>query len=167
MFKNMFKKQKDGETAKNNISLFNPIEGEIIPIEKVPDQVFSEKMLGDGFAIIPTGNKVFAPISGEIKVLFPTLHAVAIETLEGLELLIHIGIDTVELKGEGFTGHVKVGDIVKQGDLLITFDSEIIKSKATSIITPVLITNMDIIKNISVEYGNCKENQIVATVTKN
>lgn len=167
MFKNMFKKQKDGETAKNNISLFNPIEGEIIPIEKVPDQVFSEKMLGDGFAIVPTGNKVFAPISGEIKVLFPTLHAVAIETAEGLELLIHIGIDTVELKGEGFTGHVKVGDMVKQGDLLITFDSEIIKSKATSIITPILITNMDIIKNISVEYGNCKENQIVATVTKN
>ena len=166
MFKNMFKKQKDGEISKSNISLFNPIEGEIIPIEKVPDQVFSEKMLGDGFAIIPTGNKVFAPISGEIKVLFPTMHAVAIETVEGLELLIHIGIDTVELKCEGFTGHVKVGDMVEQGDLLITFDSEIIKSKATSIITPVLITNMDIIKNISVEYGNCKENQIVATVTK-
>ena len=123
-------------------------------------------MLGDGFAIIPKGNKVYAPIAGEIKVLFPTLHAVAIETTEGLELLIHIGIDTVELKGEGFTGHVKVGDMVKQGDLLITFDEEIIKSKATSIITPVLITNMDIISSISVDYGFCKENQIVATVKK-
>lgn len=166
MFKNMFKKQQDAKPSSNKINLYNPIEGEIISIDKVPDQVFSEKMLGDGFAIIPSGNKVYAPIGGEIKVLFPTLHAIAIETAEGLELLIHVGIDTVELKGEGFTGHVKVGDMVKQGDLLITFDSEIIKSKATSIITPVLITNMDIISDISVEYGDCKENQIVATVKK-
>lgn len=166
MFKNMFKKQQDAQPSSNNINLYNPIEGEIISIEKVPDQVFSEKMLGDGFAIIPNGNKVYAPIAGEVKVLFPTLHAIAIETVEGLELLIHIGIDTVELKGEGFTGHVKVGDNVKQGDLLITFDKEVIKSKATSIITPVLITNMDIINNISVEYGECKENQIVATIKK-
>ena len=166
MFKNIFKKQQDVKSTSNNINIFNPIAGEIISIEKVPDQVFSEKMLGDGFAIIPSGNKVYAPIAGEIKILFPTLHALAIETVEGIELLLHIGIDTVELKGEGFIGHVKVGDLVKQGDLLITFDSDIIKSKATSIITPVLITNMEVISDISVDYGNCKENQIVATVRK-
>lgn len=166
MFKGMFKKHNDVIATSEDIKLFNPIKGEIIPIDKVPDQVFAEKMLGDGFAIIPSGNKVYAPISGEIKILFPTLHAIAIETTEGLELLIHIGIDTVELKGEGFTAHVKLGDMVKQGDLLITFDKEVIDLKATSSITPILITNMDIIKSISVEYGVKEENTIVATIVK-
>lgn len=166
MFKNMFKKQKNTAPVSNDIKLYNPIKGEIISIDKVPDQVFSEKMLGDGFAIIPSGNKVYAPIAGEIKVLFPTLHALAIETPQGLELLIHIGIDTVELKGEGFTAHVKLGDMVKQGDLLITFDKEIIETKATSIITPILITNMDIVSSITIDYGNKEENTVVATVVK-
>lgn len=166
MFKNMFKNQKKTTRLTNEVKLYNPIEGEIISIENVPDPVFSEKMLGDGFAIIPTGNKVYAPISGKVKVLFPTLHALAIETQEGLEALIHIGIDTVELKGEGFVANVQVGDVVKHGDLLITFDKGIIESKATSIITPLVITNMDEINSISIEYGLKNEKEQVATIIK-
>lgn len=166
MFKNMFKNQKKTTRLTNEVKLYNPIEGEIISIENVPDPVFSERMLGDGFAIIPTGNKVYAPISGKVKVLFPTLHALAIETQEGLEALIHIGIDTVELKGEGFVANVQVGDVVKHGDLLITFDKGIIESKATSIITPLVITNMDEINSISIEYGLKNEKEQVATIIK-
>lgn len=166
MFKNMFKNQKKTTRLTNEVKLYNPIDGEIISIENVPDPVFSERMLGDGFAIIPTGNKVYAPISGKVKVLFPTLHALAIETQEGLEALIHIGIDTVELKGEGFVANVQVGDVVKHGDLLITFDKGIIESKATSIITPLVITNMDEINSISIEYGLKNEKEQVATIIK-
>lgn len=166
MFKNMFKNQKKTTRHSNEVKLYNPIEGEIISIEKVPDPVFAEKMLGDGFAIIPSGNKVYAPISGQVKVLFPTMHALAIETQEGLEVLIHIGIDTVELKGEGFVANVQVGDQVKHGDLLITFDKEIVDSKATSIITPLVITNMDEIYSISIEYGLKNEKELVATIIK-
>jgi glucose PTS system EIICBA or EIICB component len=134
-------------------SLGNPIEGEIVDLNKVPDDVFSDKLLGDGFAIIPTGNKVYAPMSGEVTVLFPTKHAVAITSDEGLEILVHIGIDSVNLNGEGFTAHVEQGDKVKKGDLLLTLDLEIINQKAKSLISPVIITNMNIVENINIYTG--------------
>ncbi|MEW8973047.1 MAG: PTS glucose transporter subunit IIA [Tissierellaceae bacterium] len=163
MFKNLFKKREES-IKKEDISIFSPVEGEIISIEDTPDEVFAGKMLGDGFSIKPKGNKIYAPVSGEIKVLFPTLHAVAIETEDGLEILIHIGIDTVQLDGEGFTGHVKVGDKVKQGDLLVSFDKAIIEEKAKSSITPLIITNMDVVEDISIDYGNKDANEKVATI---
>lgn len=163
MFKNLFKKKEQVE-KESVFDISCPLDGEIISIEDTPDEVFAGKMLGDGFAIKPRGNKVYAPVSGEIKVLFPTLHAVAMETEEGLEILIHIGIDTVQLDGEGFTGHVKVGDRVKQGDLLVSFDKAIIEEKAKSSITPLIITNMDIVEEISVDYGDKDANEKVVTV---
>lgn len=163
MFKNLFKRKGDSE-KEGNISIYNPVEGEVISIEETPDEVFAGKMLGDGFAIKPQGNKVYSPVAGEIKVLFPTLHAVAIETKEGLEVLVHIGIDTVGLNGEGFTGHVKVGDKVQQGDLLVSFDKDIIEEKAKSSITPVIITNMDIVENISINYGKKAANEKLGTI---
>lgn len=144
--------------------LVNPIDGEIVSLEQVPDEVFAGKMLGDGYAIIPSGNEVYAPANGEVKVLFPTKHAVAIETNDGLEVLVHVGIDTVALNGEGFTAHVKQGDKVKAGDLLLTFDQAIIKEKAKSNITPVIITNMNIVKDIKVEFGNKKHGENVANI---
>jgi glucose PTS system EIICBA or EIICB component len=134
-------------------SLANPIEGEIIELEKVPDGVFSDKLLGDGFAVVPKGNKVYAPADGEVTVLFPTKHAVAITTKEGLEVLIHVGIDTVSLNGEGFIAHVAQGDKVKKGDLLLTLDLELIGAKAKSLVSPVIITNMNIIERINVNSG--------------
>lgn len=134
-------------------SLESPIEGEIVELTEVPDDVFSGKLLGDGFAIRPTGNRVYAPMSGEVTVLFPTKHAVAITTDEGLEILVHIGIDTVDLNGEGFTAHVKQGDKVKKGDLLLTLDIDTIKQKAKSLISPVIITNMNYVENINIYPG--------------
>nr|WP_300003120.1 PTS glucose transporter subunit IIA [Tissierella sp.] len=161
MFKNLFKKDNK-EAKEDGITIFNPIDGEIVSLEEVPDEVFSQKMLGDGFAIKPTGEKVYAPIAGEIKVLFPTLHAIAIETKDGLELLVHIGIDTVELKGEGFEAHVKLGDKVKAGDLLVSFNKKIIEDNGKATITPVIITNMDLVKDLSMDYGVKNANDKVA-----
>ncbi|MGN1345039.1 MAG: PTS glucose transporter subunit IIA [Traorella sp.] len=103
------------------------VSGKLIPISEVNDAVFSQKMMGDGYAIIPTDSKVYAPFSGTISFCFPTNHAVGIKTKEGLEFLIHMGIDTVELKGKGFKSHVAQGQSVKQGDLLVEMDLNVIK----------------------------------------
>jgi len=158
----------DGERSEAGSSVFevmNPVEGEIVELSKVPDEVFSNKMLGDGFAVMPVGNKVYAPIDGEVKVLFPTKHAVAIADENDHEVLVHVGIDTVELNGEGFTAHVKQNDKVKKGDLLLTFDPEIIGKKAKSMITPIVFTKMDHITKIKVEYGDKKQMDKAAEVT--
>ncbi len=148
-------------------TLFNPVDGEIVELKQVPDDVFADKMLGDGFAVIPTGNEVYAPLDGEIKVLFPSKHAVAIVTDDGLEVLVHVGIDTVKLNGEGFVAHVKQEDKVKKGDLLLTFDHEIIKQKAKSIITPVIITNMNYVKDIDIKLGKREHGESTAVITTN
>lgn len=166
MFKNLFKKDNK-EMKDEGIVILTPVDGEIVSLDKVPDEVFSQKMLGDGFAVKTSGEKVYAPIGGEIKVLFPTLHAIAIESKEGLELLVHIGIDTVELKGEGFEAHVKIGDQVKAGDLLVSFNKKIIEDKGKDTITPVIITNMDMVKSLNIDYGIKKSNDKVAEVKIN
>ena len=109
------------------IEFVTPLEGEIIKIDQVDDPVFSEKMMGDGFAIMPTNGKIYAPIDGEVASIFPTGHAIGIKHGEKLEVLIHFGLETVKLKGEGFTTHVKQGDKVKAGDLLIEVDINKVK----------------------------------------
>ncbi|MNO87760.1 PTS system glucose-specific EIICBA component [compost metagenome] len=144
--------------------LLNPIDGKAVELSEVPDEVFAGKMLGDGYAVVPSDNKVYAPADGEIKVLFPTKHAIAIETPEALEVLVHVGIDTVSLNGEGFIAHVNQGDKVKKGDLLLTFDNELIKEKAKSNITPVIITNMNLVTDIKLDLGNKNHGDKVATV---
>ena len=92
--------------------LHSPCNGKVVPITEVPDPTFAEKILGDGFAVIPEEGKVYAPADGEITMVFDTLHAVTMTTTQGVEVLIHIGLDTVNLKGEPFTAHVKAGDKV-------------------------------------------------------
>lgn len=138
---NFFKKNK-------TVELVSPMTGKLIPIEEVPDQVFSEKMLGDGLAIEPEEGKVVSPIDGRVVTIFPTNHAIGLVTNEGLEILIHIGIDTVELNGEGFKRIVEKDEKIKKGDLLMEFDVDLIKEKGKSPITPIIITNMDKVKNI-------------------
>ena len=123
--------------------LFAPLEGEILPMSAIPDATFSEKVLGDGFAINPTSNVVLAPCDATVTHMFPTGHAVALLTSQGLEVLIHVGIDSVKMKGQGFKALVQAGDKVKQGQQLIQFDLEALKAHAASTITPVVITNMD------------------------
>lgn len=125
---------------KNNEFLI-PVSGTVIDLEQVPDQVFSQKLMGDGFAIDPTSNDVYAPISGTIVSMFP--HAFGIQGDDGLEVLVHIGIDSVNLDGEGFTLHKNQGDRVKAGDLIVTADFVYLKDHIPSIVTPVIFTSAD------------------------
>ena len=119
-----------------------PINGVIIPIEHIPDPVFAGKMVGDGLGIDPTDNILRAPVDGEVIQIHSSLHAITLRAdSDGTEILMHIGIDTVKLKGEGFHASVCVGDKVKVGDKLIEFDIDLLAIKATSLITPVLILN--------------------------
>ncbi|MBZ2175370.1 glucose PTS transporter subunit IIA [Schnuerera sp. xch1] len=136
--------------TKGEIILKSPLSGELIKIENVPDETFAQKFLGDGIAIDPTSGTITAPISGKIVQLFETKHAVGIIADEGIEVLIHIGIDTVQLKGEGFKAFVSQGDVVKVGDKLIEFDLDFVKNKAKSMITPVVITNISDFKGFEV-----------------
>ncbi|MFB4168083.1 PTS system trehalose-specific EIIBC component [Virgibacillus sp. JSM 102003] len=128
--------------------IYAPLSGQIRKLEDVPDPTFSEKMMGDGLAIDPSDGKVVAPLDGEVVQIFPTKHAVGIRGNSGVEVLIHIGLDTVSLDGEGFEAHVKQGGQVKIGDPLITFDVEFIREKATDVITPIIITNGNELESI-------------------
>ncbi|MFK4997812.1 PTS glucose transporter subunit IIA [Bacillus sp. N9] len=112
-------------------------------LSDVPDPVFSQKMMGDGIAIRPEAGKVVSPIDGEIIQVFPTKHAVGIKANNGAEILLHIGLETVGMNGEGFTAFVKEGDRVKMGDTLVEFDVTLVTEKAASTITPIIITNGD------------------------
>lgn len=134
------------------IELIAPLTGELIDITKVEDITFSQKMLGDGVAIIPTDGKLVAPADGKIIQLFHTKHAIGID-IKGLELLIHVGMNTVELNGEGFTAHVSEGDKVKKGDLLLEVDLELLKEKGYPIETPLVITNMEVVKELTKSEG--------------
>ncbi|GGJ26832.1 glucose-specific PTS transporter subunit IIBC [Deinococcus roseus] len=120
----------------------SPMRGRILPLAQVPDDVFSQKLMGDGFAIDPIDGSVYAPCDGTIEALFPTMHAVALLGDSGHEILIHVGIDTVHLGGEGFSAQVKQGDRVKAGDLLLSVNLPLIRDKVPSLITPVVFTNL-------------------------
>ncbi|KML29908.1 glucose-specific PTS transporter subunit IIBC [Rossellomorea marisflavi] len=119
-----------------------PITGELKDITEVPDQVFSGKMMGDGFAILPEEGMIVSPVDGKIVNVFPTKHALGIESKGGREILIHVGIDTVKLQGEGFESLVKEGDQVEAGQPLLKVDLDFIKANAPSIITPIVFTNL-------------------------
>ncbi|MCM1226502.1 MAG: PTS transporter subunit IIBC [Clostridium sp.] len=125
---------------KNIIKIASPLSGRAVPIEQVPDPVFSDKVLGDGCAVIPDSGKIYSPVNGKVTSVAETLHAYGFMSDEGVEILVHFGLETVSLKGEGFKSHVKVGDTVKQGDLIAEADTDLLISKGINIITPVLIT---------------------------
>lgn len=127
----------------NGITIGAPAKGKAVALSEVSDPTFGQEILGKGAAIIPTDGKIVAPADGEIALLFDTLHAVSMTTDDGVEILVHIGLDTVALKGEHFTAHVAAGDKVKKGDLLITADIEALKAAGYDVITPVIICNTD------------------------
>ena len=139
--------KKQQESCENKmvkqLEIASPIKGTVLKLEKMKDDAFASGVLGKGAAIIPEEGKVYAPTDGVITALFPTLHAIGMQADNGLELLIHIGLDTVQLNGEGFWAMVKQGDRVKKGQLLVTFDKEFIESKGFCLETPVLVTNSD------------------------
>ncbi|MHC3769453.1 beta-glucoside-specific PTS transporter subunit IIABC [Streptococcus suis] len=128
-----------GISSRKNV--FSPLSGQILPLEKVNDATFSKKMLGEGVAIIPKDGKVYAPFDGAITSLFPTKHAIGLTSDEGVELLIHFGLETVELKGRGFVSHVSDGEKVEKGQLMLEVDVEMLVAEGYDIVTPVVVTN--------------------------
>ena len=131
------------------LTLPSPIAGDVIPLSEVDDQTFATGLLGQGVAIKPTGNRVIAPSDAKIEAIFPTGHAVALNTADGLDILIHVGLDTVELAGRHFTVHAQVGDSVSAGDVLIEFDREAIQAEGYDVTVPILVCN-------SVEFSSIK-----------
>lgn len=146
------KENEKQERKQSDLEILSPIKGTVISLKEVPDETFAGEVLGKGVAVIPKEGKVISPVSGKIETLFDTKHAVGILSNSGIELLIHIGINTVELGGNYYESHVKEGNMVKAGDTLITFDIEKIKKAGYSIITPVIITNPD-------DYGQIQQSR--------
>ncbi|MEN2768558.1 glucose-specific PTS transporter subunit IIBC [Ornithinibacillus xuwenensis] len=143
-----------------NEEILAPITGEILPITEVPDQVFAGKMMGDGFAIKPQEGLIVSPVNGKIINAFPTKHALGIQSDGGREILIHVGIDTVNLKGEGFELLVNEGDTVKAGQPLLQVDLAYIEKRATSIVTPIVFTNLKADEKISIQkQGNVQREE--------
>ncbi|EOR22062.1 PTS glucose transporter subunit IIA [Cytobacillus oceanisediminis] len=155
MFKNLFKRNKEEKTSSSN-HYIQPLEGKLLSIADVPDPVFSQKMMGDGIAVDPSNGVLVAPADGQIMNVFPTKHALSMTDNNGREILIHVGLDTVALKGEGFTTFVKDGDKVKQGQKLMEIDFDEIKSKVPSIITPMVFTNLGENEKVVVEGNEIK-----------
>ncbi len=153
LFDKIKKLVSDDAAEVSAIEIIAPLSGEIVNIEDVPDVVFAEKIVGDGIAIKPTGNKMVAPVNGTIGKIFETNHAFSIESEDGIELFVHFGVDTVELKGEGFKRIAEEGQEVKIGDTIIEFDLALLEEKAKSVLTPVVISNMDEIKELNKQSG--------------
>ena len=149
----------------DKIVLPSPLTGEIVPLAEIPDQVFATGTLGEGVGVIPTVGKVVAPCDGEISTVMDTMHAVGISAASGLELLIHVGLNTVELNGKHFNCKVAEGDKIKKGDVLIEFDIDAIKAAGYQMHTPVLVTNSeDYVSILGVATGSVKAGEDLISV---
>lgn len=160
-------KQKEGRTAavwglvpmrkevimKKKCELTAPVDGTIVNLADLPDPAFAEGMLGDGIAIEPASGHFYSPCDGVVSGVTDTCHAYSITSSDGLELLLHIGIDTVELKGKGFSPKVKLGDRLHKGDLVAVVDLELLRESGYSRLTPLIITNMDQIAKLECGKG--------------
>ena len=140
---------------KKKYTILAPCKGKVIPLSDVPDPVFSTKMLGDGCAVIPEDGKVYAPIDGTVTVVAPTGHAVGMKGANGLEMIVHFGLETVNLEGEGFKVHVEQGDEVKAGDLLVEADYDFLREKKINLTTPVIITSDLHEEKLTIKEGEC------------
>ncbi|MDE7319012.1 MAG: PTS glucose transporter subunit IIA [Lachnospiraceae bacterium] len=136
---NLIHGKKNAASAEKIV--YSPLKGHVIPLSEVKDPVFSEGMMGPGVGIEPEDGNLCAPADGEITVAFPTGHAVALKTADGMEILIHIGIDTVKMNGDGFQCHVEEGRTVKAGEPLVSFDLQKIRSAGYDATTMVLVSN--------------------------
>lgn len=143
MFKALFGKKNTG------IVLVSPAKGKAIPLSEVNDPTFAEGILGKGAAVIPEEGKIYSPVDGEIGMVFETKHAVSIVSNDGVEVLVHVGLDTVMLKGQFYEAHVAAGDKVKAGDLMLTVDLAKVKEAGYDVVTPVIICNTDAYKEVA------------------
>lgn len=160
IFSKLFVSDKNDAAAPKcePLAVYAPIDGTVVPIAEFPDAVFSQEVLGPGCGILPTGKTVFAPFNGTVIQAADTLHAVGLASDDGMELLIHVGVDTVDMGGKGFRYYVKDGQKVRRGDKLIEFDGEVIKAAGHSDAIAVVVTNSD-------EYAGV-ELQVSGTVTQ-
>lgn len=133
MLSNLFAKQK--------LKVLAPLSGEVVSLEEVPDPIFSEKMMGEGIAIMPTEGNIYSPFEGEVIFVAESKHAIGLRSKDGVEVLIHVGLETVSLKGKGFNLHVNVGEGISQKQLLMEVDWPYLKEHVPSIVTPIVITN--------------------------
>lgn len=149
----------------NKITISSPLKGEIVPLTEVKDETFASEMMGKGIAINPTEGKVVSPINGAVQMIFKTKHAIGLKSEDGAEILIHIGMDTVQLDGKHFTAHVKDGDKVKVGDTLVEFDMDAIKKEGYELVTPVIITNtMDYLEIVPKEIKSVNAGEDIITI---
>jgi PTS system glucose-specific IIA component len=146
------------------IEFKSPVIGTAIPLAAVPDEVFAAKMVGDGMAFAPKEGMIYAPIGGTIDSIFPTKHAISLRTPEGLKAIIHIGIDTVNLKGDGFESLVHRNQTVRIGTKLVAFNLDLLKQKAKSILIPMVIIDVTPVEFISFHYGEADFHTTVMTV---
>ncbi len=158
--------EKLGFGKDKSIEIQAPIEGTVYVITQVNDPVFQQKIVGDGVAILPSRGRVVAPVGGTVSLLFETKHAISLKSEQGVEILIHVGLDTVKLQGENFKAHVKTGDIVKAGELLLEFDMEKIKAAGYDLITPVVICNTADYSEFIPHTGGVKELDKILTLKK-
>src|SRR5687768_11200926 len=135
-----------------SLTLMAPLSGIIVPLDRVPDEAFAQRLVGDGISIDPLSDRVLAPCDARVLQVHRASHAVTLWAA-GLEVMIHVGLDTVTLKGEGFTAQVKAGDDVRAGDVLIVFDADRVARRARSLLTQVLIVNMDRVASLSPRSG--------------
>ncbi|MCB8514634.1 N-acetylglucosamine-specific PTS transporter subunit IIBC, partial [Enterococcus durans] len=165
--KPMIVEEKEEKTTlpEEQLAVYAPSKGELIPISEVADPVFSEKMMGDGFAVLPEANEVFAPISGTILNVFPTKHAIGIQTDNGLEVLLHMGINTVDLKGEPFTLYVEEGQRIARGQLIAVVDLEMLEKAGKKSDMIVVFTNGAAVKELAIRSNALVQaNEVVGQV---
>lgn len=143
----------------------SPVDGQVVALESVKDEVFSQKLVGDGVAIIPMSNIFSAPIDGIVTKIFSTNHAYSIKSVKDLEVMVHIGLDTVALQGKGFERIANEGDVVKAGDPIIRADLTYIKEHAKDIVTPVIISDDSDVRNIEKRLNIVKSQDIIMEVS--
>ncbi|MFW0170165.1 glucose PTS transporter subunit IIA [Rothia sp. P4278] len=147
------------------LTLASPLEGQAVALSETPDPIFAAEKLGKGAAIIPSGNTVIAPAAGKVSVTMPSGHAVGLKLDNGIELLIHLGIDTVNLNGEGFDVKVEKGQRVAPGDILMTFDPQVIQNAGYSLVTPILVTNTNRFAEVEGTTGSVQPGSELLKVT--
>jgi PTS system glucose-specific IIA component len=156
-------------SREKSTALLAPVSGSLLSLDKVADPVFADGTMGSGIAIVPDGNEVVSPCRGTVTYVPDTKHAVALTDEHGIEILIHVGLDTVNLKGEGFTARVHAGDAVAPGQVLISFDQGLIHKKGYDLTTPIIVTGGGVVETVSRQGGTvvCAGRDTVLKVTYN
>lgn len=160
-----FLKNNESEKTKT-VQLHNPVNGRVMPISEVADPVFSEKMMGDGFGVDPTTGEIYSPVNAKVATVFPTKHAIGLKLANDIDLLIHIGIDTVELEGKPFEVLVEEGQEISTDTLLVKVDLDALKEAGKEDTVIIAFTNMDIVEDYSLSNtGELKRGELIGEIT--